>query len=89
MVKSLQININCAQRILKLKFSNVSGLRLTVLQNKPHKQNTSNAIQIFHVNEDHWICGTTIGTVRKEVLVYDSAYTKWDESTLTVVTKQF
>ena len=35
------------------------------------------------------ICATTIGTARKEVLVYDSWYTKWDESTISMFTKQF
>ena len=82
-------HINYTQRILKLKFPSINGLRLTVLQNKSHKQSTSNAIQIFHVNEDHWVCVTTIGTARKEVLVYDSWYTKWDKSTISMFTKQF
>ena len=48
-------HINSAQRILKLKFPNINGLRLMVLQNEIHKQSTSNAIQIFHANEDHWV----------------------------------
>ena len=36
-------HINSAQRILKLKFPNINGLRLKVLQNKTHKQSTSKA----------------------------------------------
>jgi len=40
-------HINCAQRILKLKFPSINGLRLTLLQNKAHKNKTTNAIQIF------------------------------------------
>ena len=82
-------HINSVQRILKLKFPNINGLRLTVLQNKTHKQSISNAIQIFHVNEDHWVCATTIGTAGKEVLVYDSWYTKWDKSIISMFTTQF
>ena len=34
------------------------------------------------------MCVTTIGT-RKQVLVYDSWYTKWDESALSLLQKQF
>ena len=63
MAKSLQTSIlaNSTQQIF-------NGLQLTVFQNKLHKQSTSNAIQIFHVNEDHWVRATTIGTARKVVL---------------------
>ena len=31
-------HINCAQRILKLKFPSINGLRLTLLQGQAHKQ---------------------------------------------------
>ena len=48
-----------------------------------------NAIQIFHIGGDHWICATTIGTPGKRVLVYDSGYTKWDESVLCLLKTQF
>ena len=82
-------HINCAQRILKLKFPGINGLRLTLLQGQAHKQSTTNAVQIFHVNDDHWVCGTTVGTTRKEVLIYDSWYTKWDQATLGIIRKQF
>lgn len=82
-------HINFAHRVLKAKFPKINGLRLTLLQNKTHKDPTHNALQIFHTGGDHWICATTIGTSGKKVLVYDSAYTKWDESTLDLLKKQF
>jgi len=69
-------HINLAQRILKGKFLNINGLRLTLLQDEPHKEPTCNAIQIFHIGGDHWICATSIGAPGKKVLVYDSGYTK-------------
>ena len=82
-------HINFAQRILKAKFPKINGLRLTLLQDKSHKEPTNNALQIFHTGGDHWICATTIGVSGKRVLVYDSAYTKWDESALCLLKKQF
>ena len=82
-------HINFAQRLLKAKFPKINGLRLTLLQDKSHKDPTHNALQIFHTGGDHWICATTIGTSGKRVLVYDSGYTRWDESTLSLLKKQF
>ena len=35
------------------------------------------------------MCATTISTSVKRVLVYDSGYTKWDESALCLLKKQF
>ena len=47
-------HINLAQRILKSKFPKISGLRLTLLQDKPHKNSTDSALQILHTGGDHW-----------------------------------
>ena len=82
-------HINLAQRILKTKFPNINGLHLTFLQEKFHKESAKNALQIIHTGGDHWICACTIGISGKRVLVYDSAYTKWDESSLCLLKKQF
>ena len=49
-------HINLAQRILKTKFRNINGLRLTLLQDKFHKEPTKNALQIIHTGGDHCIC---------------------------------
>ena len=46
-------HINSAQRLLKLSFPEINLLRLTVLQDKGHKEPTTNSIQILHVNSDH------------------------------------
>lgn len=69
-------------------FPAINSLHLTLLQDKPHKQSTCNSIQILHVNGDHWVCATTVGT-KKQVLVYDSWYTKWDEPSLSIIQKRF
>ena len=87
--KLLDKHINLAQRILKLKFPKINGLRLTLLQDKPHKGPTDNALQIFHIGGDHWVCATTIGTSAKKVLVYDSAYMRWDDTAISLLKKQF
>ena len=44
---------NFAQRLLKLSFPEINLLRLTVLQDKEHKEPTTNSIQILHVNRNH------------------------------------
>ena len=59
-------HINLAQRILKQKFLKINGLRLTLLQDKSHKKPTSNALQIFHIDGDHWICASTIWCIWQE-----------------------
>ena len=81
-------HINYAQRILKSMFPAINGLCLTLLQHKPHKQSTSKSIQILHINGDHWVCTTTVGTM-KQVLVYDSWYTTWDEPSLLYFNRLF
>ena len=71
MVKSSLISIlNTAQRILKVMFPKINGLWLTLLQDKPHKELTENALQVFHIEGDHWVCATTIGASGKKVLMY-------------------
>ena len=86
--KLLDKHINLAQRILKFKFLEINGLRLTVLQDKSHKEPTDNALKIFNINGDYWVCATTIGTPRKRVLVYDLAYTRWDDAAICLLKKQ-
>ena len=73
--KLIDKHINYSQRLLKSIFSAINGLCLTLLQDKPYKQSTRNFIQITHINGDPWVCATTVGT-KKQVLAYDSWYTK-------------
>ena len=47
-------HINFAQTLLKEMFLEINGLQLTVLQDKEHKEHTSNSIQMIHVNGNHW-----------------------------------
>ena len=68
-----------AQRLLKLSFPEINLLRLTVLQDKEHKEPTMNSIQILHVNENHWVCAATTAK-GKQVNVYDSSFGKWDQA---------
>ena len=58
-------HINYAQRILKNMFPAINGLCLKLLQDKPHKQSTSNSIQILYINGDHWVSATTVGTKKQ------------------------
>ena len=81
-------HMNFAQRILKKQFPHINGLRLTLLQNQENIGETSNAIQIFNIQKNHWICAAK-SEGKAKVLVYDSAYTKWDANSLSPILKQF
>ena len=81
-------HINFAQRLLKEMFSEINGLRLIVLQDKEHKEPTSNSIQIMHVNGNHWVCAATTAK-GKQVNVYDSSFISWDQASYKAVQLQF
>ena len=81
-------HINLAQKMLKRQFPDFNGLRLTLLQNKPHRFPTSNTIQIFHIKGNHWVCAATHKS-GKQVLVCDSAYSSWDKASLALLQAQF
>jgi len=73
------LHINCAQRLIKGQFPKLNGLKLSLLQSQTLKGSTTNAIQIFHINGNHWIVATTINSKNgKNVQVYDSAYSSLD-----------
>ena len=44
-------HINCAQRLLNQQFPAVNGLQSTLIQDKPIKGSTRDAIQIIHVRK--------------------------------------
>lgn len=81
-------HINLAQKMLKWQFPDVNGLRWTLLQDKPNKFPTSNAVQIFHIKGNHWVCAATHKS-GKQVLVYDLAYSTWDKASLALLQTQF
>ena len=71
-------HINFAQRLLKHLFPNIHSLQLTLLQDKNHKEPTTNRIQVLHVNKNHWACAASMASKENEVNVYDSTYSNWD-----------
>ena len=80
-------HINLAQRMVKQKFPSINGLRLTLLQDKPHTERTEKSIQIIHINENHWVCAASMKG--KQVQVFDSSYTNWNDREITTLQKQF
>ena len=80
--------INLAQQLLKETFPKINGLRLTLLQNQDHKEQTANRVQILHINGNHWVCAATTSKGRL-VHVYDSLYTGWDKSSYKMLQRQF
>ena len=91
--KLTDVEINLAQRILKLQFSNLNGLHSTLFQYKPctaDDQINDNKLQIvFCKDRSHWILATTIGCESGEVKVYDSIFSSLDKESLRTVMKLF
>ena len=56
------------------------GLQLTQLQGQTHSQATSDALQVLHIRNNHWIVAST-KEKRKAVHVYDSLYSSVDQAT--------
>jgi len=73
--------------MIKQKFPSINGLRLTLLQDKPHTEQTENSFQIIYVNENHWVCAASMKG--KQVQVFNSSYTNWDDRGITTLQKQF
>ena len=82
------LHINSAQRLINEHFPDLNGLKLSLLQKQPLKGPTTNAIQIFHDNENHWIVAAT-AKVGKSVHVYDSAHTSLDQVSATINDQKF
>ena len=70
------------------RFPDLNGLKLSLLQTQPLKGPTTNAVQIFHVNGNHWIVAAT-AKAGKSVCVYDSAHTSLDQVSATLIKNFF
>ena len=65
-------HINMAQGLLKQQFSEITGLKSTLLQaKKQRKEDDKLKIQIVHCRGDHWIAASTLLAADDEVKVYD------------------
>ena len=91
--KLTDLEIDFAQRLLKLQFPHINGLRSTLLQNKPRTvpdQVNENKIQIvFCNNREHWIVTTTVNSDIGEVKVYDTVFSYLDKESLRTVMELF
>ena len=89
--KLTDVEINFAQRILKVQFPRVSGLQSTLFQCKPYTaddQINENKLQIvFCKDRSHWILATTIRCETGEVKVYDSIFNSLDKESLHTIMK--
>ena len=70
------------------QFPDLNGLKLSLLQMQPLKGPTTNAVQIFHVNGNHWIVAAT-AKVGKSVHIYDSAHASLDQVSATMIKNFF
>ena len=83
-------HINYCQCLLKKQFPLIGGLLLTLLQNKPIKQNIVCGLQIIHCKErNHWIVASRLDSCCSPVKIYDSLYKSIHKETVTVVQNMF
>jgi len=88
--KLTDIEINHCQKMLKLQFPKLNGLRSTLQQDKPSNEPTTNWVQIVHCqSRDHWITATTLGCNNGMVKIYDSVFRNIDDSTRQIIYKCF
>ena len=66
------LHINASQELLKEQFKHINGLQSTLFQLKRPLANTSDILQIIHVNGNHWAVVSTIGST--SICYYDIAY---------------
>ena len=82
--------INHSQKLLKVQFPKLNGLRLTLCQESPLNEPTRNWLQIIYCQRrKHWITTTTISCNDGMVKVYDSFYRHLDESTKKILYQVF
>ena len=71
-------HISWAQEILKTQFPHLGGLQCIMLsQNNGFSVVHGEAIQIHHINKNHWVTSHSIG---QEIMVYDSKFCDGDLS---------
>ena len=78
-------HINFAQRLINLP--NINGLQLSVMQDKPFKGSTRNALQIINIRENHWIVAASHKA--KVIHVHDSAFSSLDQTSAATVQNLF
>jgi len=69
------MHINGAQALLKLQYPEIGGLQSTPYQQSEHPlSHPDNAVQIIHVQPQHWAVISTKGCPDGTVELYDSVY---------------
>uniref|UniRef100_A0A1X7V148 Ubiquitin-like protease family profile domain-containing protein n=1 Tax=Amphimedon queenslandica TaxID=400682 RepID=A0A1X7V148_AMPQE len=66
--------INTAQKLLQNQFPQYNGLQSTLLAQKAHIEVIlGKAIQILHINRNHWVC-VAVNDNKDVISLYDSLY---------------
>ena len=83
------LNVNASQALLKNQYPLVNGFTST-LKVASLKGWAPNYIQILHcATKHHWVTLTTVGCKDEEVRIYDSLFTKVDDTTVSAVITLF
>ena len=73
-----------AQRLLKIKHSRISGLRLTLYKGK-FQDVESNVQIVYRPTRQHWIIATTLNCKAGEIKIFDSLFTFCDKETIRII----
>ena len=80
-------HIDYAHRLINQQFPNINGLQSSLMQDKPFKGSTKNALQIIHIRGNHWIVAASHKA--KVVRVYDSAFSSLDQTSAATIQTLF
>ena len=83
-------HMHFAQILIKQQFKHLEGLKYPViLSTLGPFPTTTNALQILHTREDHWIVTSTVRCAKGEINIYDSLYKSVETSTANLIAKLF
>ena len=92
LVDGLELNdlhVNASQTLLKSQYPLVNGF-ISTLKVASLKGWTQNYIQILHcATKHHWVTLTTFGCKDGEIHIYDSLFTKVDDTTMSTIVMLF
>jgi len=85
--KLSDLEINFAQRLLKLQFPELNGLDSILLQQKKthFTSELQSKLQIIHCFSRDWVVATNIGCVNGVICVYDLLFHSVDEATKRII----
>ena len=82
-------HVSFAQKVLKFQFSEIEGLKPTILQGRFKFTSSKHIVQILHVHGDHWVTISNLKCDASKIIVYDSVYFHFDEEVKDLISNLF